>query len=505
MSLEQSDRELMSAVAGYLKRVEAFAAQEEVSERTPFGDALSDHLGADATVLSIVTEEVPSHRLVDADIALDELVEQSGGSLIGVTGGEQRFHSSMSELVANRHMRFAVGAVTYASRDIGPDATRRVVSFGVRLLTFDEAPVVVVQRGAAPQFGREAAQLEVMAPDQDVSMAFLDRLRALMIERSVLRGKVLSFAGTMYGQSAGATFLRRPDVAQDAIVLADGVLERITGHVVGIGEHRRELLDAGQHLKRGVLLYGPPGTGKTLTVRHLLSRTPDVTAVVLTGSSIQYIGAAAEIARTFQPSLVVLEDIDLVAMERTYTPQPLLFEVLDALDGLDSDADVAFVMTTNRVQVLERALAARPGRVDLGVEIGLPDAGARRRLFRRYARTLPFSGAALDDAADRAEDTTGSFAKELMRRTVLAAALRGGEPDDDDLRECLDALLSSSEQLTRQLLGGASDPGTDTDPYANGPGADGPDADAYPDDSDDPHEAVATLRWSVTPPPGVLP
>jgi ATP-dependent 26S proteasome regulatory subunit len=292
----------------------------------------------------------------------------------------------------------------------------------------------------------------------------------------------------MFGQSAGATFLRRPDVPEDAIVLADGVLQRIVDHVVGIGEHRQELLDAGQHLKRGVLLYGPPGTGKTLTVRHLLSRTPDVTAVVLTGSSIQFIGAAAELARTFQPSLVVLEDIDLVAMERTYSPQPLLFEVLDALDGLESDADVAFVMTTNRVRVLERALAARPGRVDLGVEISLPDVESRRRLFRHYAGSLPLSDDALDAAAAAAENTTGSFAKELMRRTVLTAALRGGSPTDEDLATSLEALLSSSERLTRQLLGGKD--ASAADPDANGVEEDGDDEDM---------DADMGAGWSVAP------
>ena len=55
------------------------------------------------------------------------------------------------------------------------------------------------------------------------------------------------------------------------MILPEGVRERVVRHVVGIGEHREALRQAGQHLKRGVLLYGPPGTGKTHLVRHLLS------------------------------------------------------------------------------------------------------------------------------------------------------------------------------------------------------------------------------------------
>ena len=460
MPLDDFDVDLLRQVSRYLKRVEELATSEEASRRTPLGDVVSSHLGADARSLAVITEEIQPHRLVDADIALDVLADESrdtagqGVRLLGVSGGDQRFHVSVGELIANPHTSFAPGPVSFVARATGPDSSRRVVSFGLRLLDVEGSRLIVLQRDAAPQFGRVGASLEVIAADEAVVPVFLARLRDLMVERSVLRGHVLSFTATEYGQEAGATFLRRPTVAADEVILGEGVLDRVVDHVVGIGEHRDELIAAGQHLKRGLLLYGPPGTGKTMTVRHLLARTPEVTAVLLTGSSIQFVSAAAEIARTFQPSIVVLEDIDLVAMERSYSPQPLLFEVLDALDGLDGDADVAFVMTTNRVQVLERALATRPGRVDLGVEIPLPDQAARRRLFRRYASGLPFSDAALDDAADRAEGTTGSFAKELIRRSVLGAALRSEQPDDADLIAALDTLLSSGEALTRLLLSG---------------------------------------------------
>ncbi|MCM6763449.1 AAA family ATPase [Rathayibacter sp. ZW T2_19] len=505
--LEESDRELMRVVSRYLRRVEALAATEQTAERTPLGDAVSEHLGADATTLAVTTEEILPHRLVDADLALDAL----GGaeaSVLGVGGGEQRFHSSIGEMLGNPHTRFAPGPVTYATRATGPLTDRRVIAFGVRLLRFEGVPFAVLQRDAMPQTGRETASLEILSADEGAVPAFIRRLHALMVEHSVLRGQVLSFAGSEFGRHAGATFLPRPDVAAGDVVLEDGVLESVVDHVVGIGEHRDELLAAGQHLKRGLLLYGPPGTGKTLTVRHLLARTPGTTAVVLTGSSIRFIGAAAEIARTFPPALVVLEDIDLVAMERAHSPQPLLFEVLDALDGLDGDADVAFVMTTNRVQVLERALAARPGRVDLGVEIPLPGPGARRRLFRRYAASLPFSETALDAAAERAEGTTGSFAKELMRRSVLAAALRGAAPGDDDLAAALDTLLSSAESLTRLLLGSPGERGTgagedDGSGEGDGSGEDDGYGEGDGSDQDPGYVAVAVDTGMHAPTPGM--
>jgi len=133
-------------------------------------------------------------------------------------------------------------------------------------------------------------------------------------------------------------------------------------------------------------------------------------------------------------------------------PKPLLFEVLDALDGLDSDADVAFLLTTNRVADLERALAQRPGRVDLAVEIPLPDGAGRLDLLRLYAQGL-FTEEGLGAATERSEGTTASFAKELVRRAVLRAALEDAEPADEHLIGALDDLLSDTESLTRSLLG----------------------------------------------------
>ncbi|MHA6670208.1 AAA family ATPase [Homoserinimonas sp. A447] len=433
------------------------------AEVTPLGTIVQEHLGASVTELPVVSESIAPHRLVDADIAL-EMLAGDDSRLIGASGGQQRYHEDFPQLLMHPHMPFAPAPVDYVTVDTGPDSRRRVIAHGIRLFRFDGQPVAVLQRAAARQFGRDTAALEVLSADTELSARVLAEVGRLMLAHSVLRGKVLTFTADEFSHgAAGATFVPRPQVDSGSIVLGPGVLERITAHVVDIGSQRKRLTDAGQHLKRGVLLYGPPGTGKTLTVRHLLSRTENVTAVLLTGTSIRFITEAAELARAMQPAIVVLEDVDLVAHERGMHggPQPLLFAVLDALDGLDGDADVAFILTTNRADLLEPALAARPGRVDLAVEIPLPDQDARRRMFALYATGLGLTDAAVRDAADRAEGVTGSFAKELMRRTVLAAARDDRAVTDADLEVALDELLSAGATLTRSLLGvgGATEPG----------------------------------------------
>ncbi len=162
--------------------------------------------------------------------------------------------------------------------------------------------------------------------------------------------------------------------------------------------------------------------------------------------------------------MIVLEDVDLVAMERTMPgmgTNPLLFQLLNEMDGLSDDADVVFVLTTNRVDLLEPALAARPGRIDQAVEIGLPDGDCRTRLLELYLRDTDFDGGDLAALVDATEGVTASFVKELVRRAVLVSALERGQESDDSsppvtvahLESALDDLLHHSAPILRSSLG----------------------------------------------------
>jgi ATP-dependent 26S proteasome regulatory subunit len=138
---------------------------------------------------------------------------------------------------------------------------------------------------------------------------------------------------------------------------------------------------------------------------------------------------------------------------------PLLFQLLNEMDGLAEDADVVFVLTTNRADLLEPALAARPGRVDQAVSLDLPEPDARRRLFDLYRGRMAVDTSGLDDVIDRTEGVTASFLKELLRRAALLAATRDGERNGelavsaDDLSSALDELLDTRNAMTRTLLG----------------------------------------------------
>jgi ATP-dependent 26S proteasome regulatory subunit len=137
------------------------------------------------------------------------------------------------------------------------------------------------------------------------------------------------------------------------------------------------------------------------------------------------------------------------------------------MDGLAQDADVVFLLTTNRADLLEPALAARPGRVDQAVLLELPDAEGRRRLFDLYRGALSVDESRLTSVLDRTEGVTASFLKELLRRAALIAVADSDAPvsstdplavSADHLDAALDELLDTRNAMTRVLLGGGREP-----------------------------------------------
>lgn len=438
-------------------------------------ERLSEHLGAEATGLSAIADNYETWEHATVQAALEAYLAQPGhdGSLVGVLGAQKRGYGvGLSDLLVARTISVAgapsagarSGPVDYVNVASGPGRTVACIQFGVVLVSGGHGPLAVLV-GSDENNGPMGARvtLEVMAPDAAQASAFLARIRELGRAHNVYRGQVFSLARRRppWGNIV-VEFHGRPDVHRDDIVLADGVLERIEGHVVGIGVEARRLVDAGRHLKRGLLLHGPPGTGKTLTVRYLASRLTDATVLILSGPALGLVGPTCALARSLTPAVVVLEDVDLVAEERTMpgAGNPLLFELLNEMEGMAEDADVAFLLTTNRPDLLEPALAARPGRIDLSVEVGLPDAAGRRKLLNLYGTGLDLRLSDPDRIIERTEGVSPAFVRELLRKAaVLAASSAGGRlvVDDTHVNAALDDLLGETQSLTRLLLGGATD------------------------------------------------
>ena len=442
------------------------------AEDQPLQRLLSGHLGPGWASVPVVTGSWAPHDHVNVQIGLDAWLAAPGRryELVGVTGFRHA-PFGLGDLAQSGGLNPAVralGAGTAATATpAGPEGqTRSCLQCGLYLVDDRGTPLVVLLR--------EQGEVTVeVAGGQDRAEGVLEEVRRLAIEHNVYRGQVVAFGSEVFGPSGSPlSFLARPRVDRSDVVLPQDLLGGIEQQVLGVARHAGRLRGAGQHLKRGVLLHGAPGTGKTHTLRYLLGEMPGVTAVVISGGALHLIREACSVARTLQPAVVVVEDVDLIAEQRMphRGQHPLLFQLLNEMDGLGEDADVTFLLTTNRADMLEAALAARPGRVDHAAELPLPDADARRTLIRLYQGGLVLDLADPELVISRTEGVTASFLKELLRRAALYAAQDedpGDGPADRPLRvtdanlsAALDRLLDTRSQLTRALLGARAPQGT---------------------------------------------
>jgi hypothetical protein len=452
------------------------------ADDAPVQRALREHLGPEAAGIPVVSGSWQGYDHVNVQAGLDAWLAgwRCEHELVGLTGF-QRENFGLADLLqpAAGHAWLGVGSVAMAALPCGPGGqTRACVRCGLYLVDDVDTRLALLLRGPTDHDPNGNTTLEVACADQAAAQRVIDEVRQQAVARNVFRGQVISFGDEMFGHGRGSAvglrFHDRPVVRRDMVVLPSAVIDAIERQVIGVARHAGRLLASGQHLKRGVLLHGAPGTGKTHTIRYLLGQLDAVTVVILSGHALRWIGEACSVARVLAPSVVVIEDVDLIAEERgpRMGQHPLLLALLNEMDGLSEDVDVTFLLTTNRPELLETALAQRPGRVDHAAELPLPDAEARRKLIALYQGNLLLDLSDPDDVITRTDGVTAAFLKELLRRAALLAAGAGqaGEGNGDvapirvtdaHLTEALDQLLDARGQLTRTLLGGRGTAGQD--------------------------------------------
>jgi mitochondrial chaperone BCS1 len=189
-----------------------------------------------------------------------------------------------------------------------------------------------------------------------------------------------------------------------SVILNPGEMEKLMQDVSRFLRSRERYRVLGVPYHRGYLLYGPPGTGKTSLVSGLAAEF---------GMSIYLVNLTEFNDRTLkyaigdvpEHSVILFEDIDCMrtgkarpdsaswkepsnsaGKETGSEPDGLgvtLSGLLNVLDGLNAPENVLFAMTTNRMEVLDRALL-RPGRIDYRLFLGKASLHQRLELYRRF-------------------------------------------------------------------------------------------------------------------------
>ncbi|KAJ9107805.1 hypothetical protein QFC19_002710 [Naganishia cerealis] len=203
---------------------------------------------------------------------------------------------------------------------------------------------------------------------------------------------------------------------------------------------------------RGILLYGPPGTGKTHLARAISSATEGCSCIVVNGPELssayhgeteERIRAVFDEAKRREPCIIVLDEVDAICPKREggeggEVERRVVATLLTLMDGMSEGvaaadegthvaglARVVIIAATNRPNALDPALR-RPGRFDREIEIGIPDANARREILSILISKMPNAIASpdLNAVADKTHGYVGADLSSLVREAGSIAIHR---------------------------------------------------------------------------------
>uniref|UniRef100_A0A8C8MHJ4 Vesicle-fusing ATPase n=1 Tax=Oncorhynchus tshawytscha TaxID=74940 RepID=A0A8C8MHJ4_ONCTS len=211
-----------------------------------------------------------------------------------------------------------------------------------------------------------------------------------------------------------------------------------------------------KHVK-GILLFGPPGCGKTLMARQIGKMLNAREPKVVNGPEIlnKYVGESeANIRKLFADAedeqkrlgansglhIIIFDEIDAICKQRgsmagsTGVHDTVVNQLLSKIDGVEQLNNILVIGMTNRPDLIDEALL-RPGRLEVKMEIGLPDEKGRVQILNIHtakmrqfnllgsdvdvselaAETKNYSGAELEGLVRAAQSTA-------MNRHIKASA-----------------------------------------------------------------------------------
>jgi ATPase family associated with various cellular activities (AAA) len=411
----------------------------------------------------------PLASRVDVQLAIDEFFSgREKPALLGIHSPLGHETPTLAHLFTRGPFPVEIGPLQHDDIDIGDPTPVRCLKNGLWLSKDRDLPFTLLL-SPAMQYGRVGGvHVELAVPQGErglqFSQSFFRDLESRVNTGGTYRGRVISLEShhEYSGQGGAVKVHRLHAVCREEVILPEKTLSLLDRNVSSFIRARDHIKSLGLSAKKGLLFYGPPGTGKTHTIHYLASQLPGHTTLLITAEQVGLLDEYFRLARFLQPSMVIVEDVDLIARAReqmgSACEEVLLNKLLNEMDGLREDADVIFILTTNRPDQLEPALASRPGRIDQAIEFPLPDEQGRSKLVKLYSRGLELPDELLELIVRRTKGASPAFIKELMRR---AAQFQFEMKADGKLQQAaldgaIEEMVFSGGALNLKLLGGSS-------------------------------------------------
>lgn len=328
-----------------------------------------------------------------------------------------------------------------------PDVNGREAILLVHTRGMPLAPDVDIQRLATQTHGYVGADLQALCREAamsalrrflatgsaDLSLSDILSLTVDMVDFETAIGEVIPSA-------TRGVYAETPNVHWDDVGGLNDAKAALQ-QAIEFPLHYRDLFaQANLAPPKGILLSGAPGTGKTLLAKAVASAS-QVNFISVRGPELlnKYVGESERgvrdvfrTARLAAPCVVFFDEFDSIAPPRTGedpVAERVVAQLLAELDGLEEMKGVIVLAATNRPDLIDNALL-RPGRLDIHIEVGLPDAPARAAIFDIHTHRRPLAeDVDVDWLVTQSEGWSGAAIAEWCRSAAQHAVIRAVETD----------------------------------------------------------------------------